>query len=78
MNSLDEHQAAAHRALAAAAAGRVAARKARAKAEESLRKALPLAQTAKMGPTEIAERTGYARSTITKAQDSLGSSGPAD
>ncbi|MFD7058339.1 hypothetical protein [Streptomyces sp. NPDC059906] len=71
MDSLDEHRAAAHRALAVTAADRIAARQATAKAEKSLREALPLAQASGMGPTEIAERTGYARSTVTKAQDSL-------
>jgi hypothetical protein len=71
MNSLDEHRAAAHRALAAAAADRIAARTATAKAEKSLREALPLAEAAGLGPGEIATRTGYARSTITKAQTSL-------
>ncbi|MEU6757756.1 hypothetical protein [Streptomyces sp. NPDC046685] len=66
MNSLDEHRAAAHRALAAAAADRAKANEAADGAEVSLRKALRLAQPAGIGPTEIAERTGYARSTITK------------
>ncbi|WP_435600538.1 hypothetical protein [Streptomyces sp. C10-9-1] len=61
MNSLDGHRAAAHRALAA--------RTAAAKTEKSLREALPLAETAGLGPGEIAIRTGYARSTITKAQN---------
>lgn len=69
MNSLDEHRAAAHRALAAAAADRIAARTATAKAEKSLREALPLAEAAGLGPGEIATRTGYARSTVTKAQN---------
>ncbi|MFI5867546.1 hypothetical protein [Streptomyces sp. NPDC051546] len=32
----------------------------------SLRKALRLAQPAGIGPTEVAEHTGYARSTIAK------------
>ncbi|MFE1557446.1 hypothetical protein ACFW6V_21025 [Streptomyces sp. NPDC058734] len=67
MNSLDEHRAAAHRALATAAADRAKANEAADDAEVSLRKALHLARLAGIGPTEIAERTGYARSTITKA-----------
>lgn len=66
MNSLDEHRAAAHRALATAAADRAKSKEAADHAEVSLRKALRLAQPAGIGPTEIAERTGYARSTITK------------
>lgn len=66
MNSPDEHRAAAHRALATAAADRAKSKEAADDAEVSLRKALRLAQPAGIGPTEIAERTGYARSTITK------------
>lgn len=66
MNSLDKHRATAHRALATAAADRSKAMEAADDAEVSLRKALRLAQPVGIGPTEIAERTGYARSTITK------------
>lgn len=66
MNSLDEHRASAHRALAAAAADRTNAKEAAGLAEVSLREALRLAEPAGIGPTEIAARTGYARSTITK------------
>ncbi|MGI5514936.1 hypothetical protein [Streptomyces sp. CA-106131] len=70
MNSLDEHTAAAHRALATAAKDRKAARTATDTANASLRKALPLAEKAGLGPAEIATRTGYARSTITAALSS--------
>ncbi len=69
MDSLDQQRAAAHRVLAGVAADRRAARTATAKAEKSLREALPLAVAAGMSPGEIAEHTGYARSTITKALD---------
>ncbi|MFJ4923344.1 hypothetical protein [Streptomyces sp. NPDC088725] len=71
MNSLDEASAAAHRALAAAAKDRKAARAAADTAGASLRKALPLAVKARLGPAEIATRTGYARSTITSALTDL-------
>ncbi|MFE3559440.1 hypothetical protein ACFXKW_31985 [Streptomyces sp. NPDC059193] len=71
MNSLDEHRAAAHRALATAAADRAKANEAADDAEVSLRRALHLAQPVGIGPTEIAERTGYARSTITKSLRSM-------
>lgn len=71
MNSVDEHRTAAHRALAAAATARETARKAAEAAEKSLREALPLAQAAGIGPGEMARRTGYARSTITKALNGL-------
>ncbi|MEU1596653.1 hypothetical protein ABZ468_28330 [Streptomyces sp. NPDC005708] len=71
MNSLDEHTAAAHRALATAAKDRKAARDATDTANASLRKALPLAVKAGLGPAEIAARTGYARSTITSTLTGL-------
>jgi hypothetical protein len=71
MNSLDEATAAAHRALATAAKDRKAARAAADAANASLRKALPLAVNAQLGPAEIAARTGYARSTITSALTGL-------
>ncbi len=66
MNSFNEATAAAHRALAAAATDRETARATAETATASLRTAARLAQTAGLGPVEIAERTGYARSTITK------------
>ncbi|MGW1616764.1 hypothetical protein ACWCQZ_46740 [Streptomyces sp. NPDC002285] len=69
MDSLDPQRAAAQRLLASVAADRLAARKATAKADTSLRQALPLAVAAGMGPGEIAEHTGYARSTIAKAME---------
>lgn len=71
MNSLDEHTAAAHRALATAAKDRKAARAATETANASLRTALRLAKKAELGPADIATRTGYARSTITSALSGL-------
>ncbi|MEU3279175.1 hypothetical protein [Streptomyces antibioticus] len=73
MNSIDEQRSLAQRALAAAGTDREAAREATENAEKSLREALPLARAAGIGPGEMARRTGYARSTITKALNSLAS-----
>lgn len=71
MNSVDEQRALAHQGLAVAAADRESAREATEAAEKSLREALPLGQAAGIGPGEMARRTGYARSTIAKALNSL-------
>ncbi|MEV3855303.1 hypothetical protein AB0J38_13365 [Streptomyces sp. NPDC050095] len=72
MNTLNEERAAAHKALVVAAADRIAAREAAAAAEKSLREALVLTEAGGLGPGEISSRTGYARSTITKALGQLG------
>jgi hypothetical protein len=74
MNSADEQRALAHRVLAAAAADRQTAIKATEMAETSLRAALEKARAVGIGPGEMAQRTGYARSTIAKALRNLGTS----
>lgn len=71
MNSTDEQRSLAQRALAAAGSDRKAARRSAETAENSLRPALDKARAAGIGPGEMARRTGYARSTITKALNHL-------
>jgi DNA-directed RNA polymerase specialized sigma24 family protein len=78
MDTLDENAAAAHRALAAAGADRQAARAAADHAAASLRAAVQLARDAGLGPVEIADRTGYARSTVTKLLRTGGLDGEGD
>jgi hypothetical protein len=65
MDTLNEHTAAAHRALAEVRVARDQARAATEAADALLRAAIPFARTARIGTAEIGERTGYARSTIT-------------
>lgn len=74
----DEQRSLAQRALAAAGTEREAARQAAETAEKSLRSALGKARNAGIGPGEMARRTGYARSTITKALNNLAPASDAD
>lgn len=71
MNSVDEQRALAQQALATAAADRQTAHEAAETAETSLRQALEKARAAGIESGEMARRTGYARSTITKALRNL-------
>ena len=75
MNTLDAGVIQARRALAAAAADRVTARDAEQQARTSLVDAVRAATSAGIGPVEMSEATGYARSTITKIQQEMPAEG---
>jgi hypothetical protein len=72
MDTFDETKAAAHRALAASGEDRQNAQAAAEHAARTLRAAVKLAHDAGVGPVEVADRTGYARSTVTKLLRAFG------